>query len=345
MLVFDCEKLRHPNTGLYHFCDQLAKALLRQDVERRLNRQFALYLPEDLAAAYAPCPVVPFRSYHKYWLRSSDITVWHSAYQLTHFFPSRVPVLQTVHDLNYLYEDVSDRKRREYSRRLERHLRQVSRLVTVSNYTRMQLLEHFDVGDRPVDVIYNGCNLYEGPVCPPTAIPAAPFFFTIATVLPKKNFHVLPCLLQHNDYHLCIAGNPSPYVDDILAEARRWGVAERVHVLGPVREEEKHWYLKHCEAFLFPSIAEGFGLPVLEAMQYGRPVFLSDHTCLPEIGGTHAYYFPHDFDRRAMQQVLENGLSDFAAHPRKAEQMEQYAQSFSWDEAARKYMDVYQQML
>lgn len=345
MLVFDCEKLRHPHTGLYHFCDQLARALQRQQVVQKLNHQFALYLPAGMSEEYAPCPDLRFRSYHKYWLRSSKITLWHSAYQLTHYFPAGVPVLQTVHDLNYLYEPLSEYKRRAYSRRLKSHLRQVRHLVAISDYTRRQLLEHFDVGDCPVDVIYNGCNTYKGAVCPPETPPSAPFFFAVATILPKKNFHVLPCLLQGNHFHLYLAGNPSSYVERILAEARRWGVTERVHILGPICEEEKHWYLRHCEAFLFPSVAEGFGLPVLEAMQYGRPVFLSDHTCLPEIGGMHAYYFNHDFDCRAMQQELEKGLSDFSAHPQKAEQMKKYACSFSWDEAARKYIEIYQQML
>ena len=158
----------------------------------------------------------------------------------------------------------------------------------------------------------------------------------MATVLPKKNFHVLPCLLKGTDLELVIAGNKSDYVNVILEEARKYGVEERV----------KHWYLKNCKAFVFPSIAEGFGLPVLEAMAYGKPVFLSRHTCLPEIGGDYAYYFNMDFDRELMQVEFKRGLEDYYGDvSRKAEEIKEYANRFSWENTARLYLRIYEEMV
>lgn len=69
--------------------------------------------------------------------------------------------------------------------------------------------------------------------------------------MPKKNFHVLPCLLQGNNFELIIAGNKSDYVNMILDEARKYGVEGRVKIVGPIAEGEKHWYMKHCKAFCF----------------------------------------------------------------------------------------------
>lgn len=144
---------------------------------------------------------------------------------------------------------------------------------------------------------------------------------------------------------LIIAGNPSSYVDVILDEARRYGVEERVKIVGPIDESVKHWYFKYCKAFVFPSIAEGFGLPVIEAMAYGKPVFLSRHTCLPEIGGEQAYYFNTDFNRPLMQEEFRQGLDDYYRHEQeRAEAIKAHALQFSWAHAARQYLDIYREM-
>jgi glycosyltransferase involved in cell wall biosynthesis len=73
-------------------------------------------------------------------------------------------------------------------------------------------------------------------------------------------------------------------------------------VLLGVDDSVKAWLLANCEAFLFPSLAEGFGLPPLEAMHFGTPVFLSDRTSLPEVGGTQAGYF-REFSASAMRKA------------------------------------------
>jgi glycosyltransferase involved in cell wall biosynthesis len=175
--------------------------------------------------------------------------------------------------------------------------------------------------------------------------PIRPFIFSLGTVLPKKNFHVLPGLLGggSNDYELVIAGILDPDYEKIIrAEASRHGVQDRVHLVGPVSEEEKSWYFRNCRAFAFPSRAEGFGIPVVEAMYYGKPVFLSDQVSLPEIGGSEAYYFT-DFDPAAMREVFNRGMTDYQTQGR-AEQIRQRALRFNWDQAARDYLGIYRKL-
>lgn len=149
-------------------------------------------------------------------------------------------------------------------RKMQRIVNKADYIVTISEATRKDLLEHIDIKGKPIEVIYNGRNIYTGDYVQPAEVPQRPFLFTVGTVLPKKNFHVLPCLLQGNDYELIIAGVRSDYEDRIMQEATRLGVKDRVKIIGTIPEDEKHWYLLHCKAFLFPSIAEGFGLPVIE---------------------------------------------------------------------------------
>jgi len=112
--------------------------------------------------------------------------------------------------------------------------------------------------------------------------------------------------------------------------------------LGPVSEEEKSWYFRSCLAFAFPSRAEGFGIPVVEAMYYGKPVFLSDQVSLPEIGGSEAYYFT-DFDPAAMREVFNRGMADYQSHGR-AEQIRQRALRYNWDQAAQDYLGIYRKL-
>lgn len=344
MVIFDCERMKFPRTGLYTFCDRLGQALLREAGEEA-SCSLGFYVPSSYVGHFGTGPsYLEKRFSHKFRL-VPKADVWHSTYQLTHYMPSGVPVVQTVHDLNYLYEDLSSARRDRYQRRIQQHLRQINRIVAISEFVRQDILAHLDTGEIPVEVIYNGCDEYRGEVHSPACPPLRPFLFTVGTVLPKKNFHTLPCLLRECDYELVIAGNLSDYVQQIEAEARRWGVAGRVHCVGGVNEAVKHWYLQHCEAFLFPSIAEGFGLPVVEAMAYGKPLFLSAHTSLPEIGGHCACYFPGDFNPDGMRRTFVRGMESFGRPDGIApEDVRARTALFSWQRAAHRYMQIYKEV-
>lgn len=343
MIIIDCEKMKYPNTGLFFFCDMLVRSLI---TENHGAFDLGFYVPGRYEGRWGESFY-----YKKKSLLDKIVVVsparcklWHTTFQLAHYVPCNGKVLLTVHDLNFLYEK-SGHKQQKYMAKLQKLVDRADRIVAISEFTKNDLIAHIDVGDKKIDVIYNGCNLYRGEICPPKVRPAGDFIFSVATVLPKKNFHVLPCLLQGNDLELIIAGNPSPYVDVILDEARRYGVEERVKIVGPIDESVKHWYFKYCKAFVFPSIAEGFGLPVIEAMAYGKPVFLSRHTCLPEIGGEQAYYFNTDFDRPLMQEEFRQGLDDYYRHEQeRAEAIKAHALQFSWAHAARQYLDIYREM-
>jgi glycosyltransferase involved in cell wall biosynthesis len=111
---------------------------------------------------------------------------------------------------------------------------------------------------------------------------------------------------------------------------------------GAISENDKQWYYANCNAFVFPSLSEGFGLPLVEAMHFGKPIFISNATSLPEIAGDAAYIFP-DFDPQHMQAMLEAGMKDFTANNR-AEKVMARAALFNWDEAAQAYLNIYQQL-
>ncbi|MDR0750637.1 MAG: glycosyltransferase family 4 protein [Tannerellaceae bacterium] len=338
--------MKTPNTGLFHFCLNLVNALYRRDLkERDALSVFAQpgvqkFLPPNMAK-------LSKRFWHAYYLRLPDeCKIWHSTFQLDRYMPSsgKQKKVLTIHDLNFLY-DRNQKGLEAGMKRLQHNIDLADKLVAISGFAKKDVLTYMDTHGKDIDVIYNGCNVYDGAVrAPHDFSPRKPFLLALGTVLAKKNFHVLPCLLQNNDYTLLIIGNISSYEKVIMDEAARWGVADRVHIIGAVSEAVKHWYLQNCAAFLFPSIAEGFGMPVVEAMSYGKPVFLSSHTALPEIGGDVAVYFNDSFDREEMQQEFERGMKMYQTAIT-AEMIKSQAGKFSWDRAAGQYWKIYQTLL
>ncbi|MGL5014380.1 MAG: glycosyltransferase family 4 protein [Bacteroidales bacterium] len=345
-VLFESSKIKYPNTGLYTFCKELSAALFNESKAR--GGKLSLLMESRFKnRLLAEIPYKPLKIWHKCFLRiNNDFNIWHAPFQLCKYFPKgNHKTLLTIHDLNFLYEK-SEKKIEWYKKKVGRNIKHADHIVAISEYVKQDILKHFDVKESCITVIYNGSTKYVGDLIKPEIVSDLnPFLFSIGTVLPKKNFHVLPSLLVGNNYNLVISGNPSAYNDRILEEARRWDVEDRVIITGPINEQEKNWLYKNCEAFLFPSIAEGFGLPVIEAMQYGKPIFLSKHTSLPEIGGDDAYYFDWDFTPEEMRIVLQSGLEEYNSNPSIKDRLIKRHELFTWENAAKSYYDIYEQLL
>lgn len=339
----DAERMKYPHTGLFHFCLELGSALVKAHSDRE---ELTFFLPENLVGIFGKdLHYIHQKIQHKYFFPSwKNMDVWHSMQQDSDYFPRsrRVPVVLTIHDLNFLHQpgkSLADKKRA--LSRLKSRVGMARQIVTISSFVLKELQENLSLGDTPATVIYNGCNFSSARPQRPKEIQERPFLFTIGTVAAKKNFHVLPALLQRNDFTLVIAGvvQEEAYLEKIKIEARRLGVADRLMFTGAISEGEKQWYYKNCRAFVFPSLAEGFGMPVLEAMYFGKPVFLSNKTSLPEIGGQLAYYF-QNFEAEHMVQVLEKGLQHYLDNSPELK-LQAHAVSFSWITAAHRYLELY----
>ena len=325
----------------------MGNALLEAATEKET---FSFYLPVREKAAFRHgYNLIGQHSLHKYFMPfRNQYDLWHATYQGTNYLPStKAPVVLTVHDLNFIHDDrLEAAKKRKYLRKLQNHVNRASYIVAISEFTLGEVRQHLRLDGKPTRVIYNGCNVSANalPIAP-EFIPSKPFVFTVGTVTEKKNFHILPPLLHGNDMQLVIAGiwQSDGYKAKIEAEARNWNVSDRVFLVGPVSENDKLWYLQNCAAFVFPSLAEGFGLPVIEAMHFGKPVLLSNLSSLPEVGGDAAYYF-QNFEPSEMQQTLAAALTHFASS-NQAERARKRAAQFSWNRAALEHLEVYRSLL
>lgn len=346
-ILVDCERMKYPFTGLYYYCLHLAKSLEQTNPD---NVKLCFYTREASTPLFHDSCTIKQHSLHKFLLPSlRQFSIWHSTFQGTMYYPWRrdIKVVLTVHDLNFLYDDSkTPAKKEKYLRQLAAKIKRADHIVAISNFVLEDIKKHIPLTGKACSVIYNGCTIDTiESLAAPSLIPEAPFLFTIGTIVDKKNFHVLPALLSGNNYRLLIAGvtNSEDYKNKIIEAAKAFGVADRIVFTGAVSENDKQWYLQNCLAFLFPSISEGFGLPVVEAMYFGKPVILSTHTSLPEIGGDAAYYF-ENFEAEHMQEVLRQALEHFENNNRETE-MKQRAKLFDWKTSATQYHEVYKSLL
>lgn len=270
--------------------------------------------------------------------------IWHAAHQLSRFKPAypRTKLILTIHDLNYLYE-TTGKKREKKHRRLQRKIRRADEIICISEFTKQETEKNLILNGKTCKVIYNGVkNIARKPALKPCREIKEPFFFTIGTIMKKKNFHVLLDMMKlMPDMHLYIAGDNTLGEYGTMMEKRiETEKIGNVALLGTVSEEEKIWLYAHCKAFLFPSLLEGFGLPVIEAMQFGKPVFSSGATSLREIGRDFAFFWKN-FDAQEMKQLIDENLDNFYLDKDLTLIEKEYANSFSYEKHFEEYGKLY----
>ena len=285
---------------------------------------------------------------HRIWHhRPQPYHLWHSLHQLNKNLPPDMAPgsrsrLVTVHDLNYLYGRNPFSTWR-HQRRTQALVRRSDSLVAISQYTANDVRQHLG-WQGEIQVIYNGARSFvaapQAPLPGWTQDDSRPFLFHLSRMSPSKNPAALIELARawpQMKFVLC-----GPPGEDAKALKAQFQLPNLEFHLG-ITEAQKAWAYAHCTGFLFPSLTEGFGLPPIEAMHFGKPVFLARRTCLPEIGGDAADYFD-SFDPQAMKQVVQQGLLRHR-QPGRAEAIRAHAQRFDWDTAAAEYLALYRRLL
>lgn len=343
-VLIEMEKLKNPNSGLGQFCLHLGHQFHRIG---HPNLHLNYYLPSSQRKIFGgDTPTVQHSSIHKFFpLNSSPYQVWHCLHQNSSYLPSnkKTKIILTIHDLNFM-EKYKGIKRALKLGSLQRKVNRAHAITVISHFTEKMVRNNLDIGDKKIHVIPNGNALefIQNPA-KPDFVHYDNFIFSIGIISKKKNFHTLLPLLQKNpDLNLVIAGNyRDGYVSELLHTAKKMKVDSRLHLPGTVNNEQKNWLYQNCMAFVFPALTEGFGLPVVEAMSCGKPVFLSNLTSLPEIGGPEAFYWSN-FEADSMNTVFREGLQNFDAS--RSERSIAWAKQFSWETAAKTYLKLYEQI-
>lgn len=344
-VIIALDKIDNPNCGLGRVAIDFSRALVNLN-DGRVDLSFLVF-NKHKSSFLKNQKLKKMGFIHRFVPVSlSEYQVFHAIHQLPSFKTIGAgKTVLTIHDLNFLHTK-SKEKANAYLRKVQRNVDAADALVFVSHYTKEVCLSFLKIpANKKTCVIYNGVELPKTDPVRPDFFTGEKYLFSIGQFLPKKNFHVLLPFLQKlpEEFKMIIAGeNRTSYCDSIRKQIIEKGLQKRIVLAGSVSEAEKLFLYRHCNAFVFPSLAEGFGLPVLEAMRSGKPVFSSDKTSLKEIGGNHAFYW-ESFDPDNMVQVFRAGMTDFTDQKRK-EALE-YSLKFSWEENARQYLLLYNSLL
>ncbi|CAN5285072.1 hypothetical protein BH09BAC3_BH09BAC3_22450 [soil metagenome] len=352
-VVFDASPLRYLNTGLGQVSFYLIKAFeeirdkqvdiayLVHPSSKHLVKDFTQrFITASSLKRHMPPFLFPFL-FGKYDL-------WHATSENTQYkhFSKSAKVLLTLHGLHFLDEDSHDVAMKKLAL-VQKIVDRSNAIAADSKYTADLVRKHLNLGNKPMRIIHLGVEKHLGRILKrPANTPDGKFIFSIGSFFERKNFHVLiPFLHKLGDYNLVLAGNNSnAYGDRVRAEIQRLGLSSRVILTGEVNEAEKYWLFENCSAFVFPSVSEGFGIPLIEAMQAGKPVFSSMFGSLPEIGSTHAFYWEH-FDPKYMSDLFLEKMQSYHSNPQNVVNSKVHADSFSWARTAEGYLSFYADLI
>ncbi|MDR1562439.1 MAG: glycosyltransferase family 4 protein [Dysgonamonadaceae bacterium] len=277
------------------------------------------------------------------------VDVWHSVHQRckTLRLAKETKYVFTIHDLNFLYEK-SPFKIKKYIRMVQRGINRADVVTTISGFTADEVRNNLNLNGKSIKVVYNGVERIDEMKDTQPAFmknPERPFFFTIGQIRRKKNFHVLLDVMKDfPDHDLYIAGESHRRYAIEIAERIEKENITNVFLSGICLQEEKVWLYRNCRAFLFPSLFEGFGLPAIEAMRFGKPVFAAASTSLPEICAGHACMWDN-FEPEYLIKSIRQFLNQFDADPQKAEKEIEYAHSFDYRKHIDAYVSIYRSLI
>lgn len=261
---------------------------------------------------------------------------------------NKVPTVTVVHDLAvFRLPGLAHNRRAFFVERftLKRAARRSASLIAVSESTKRDLIECVAAEAGKIAVIYEAPLLGAGERQPLPREKRQPFFLFTGTLEPRKNIGML---LQayarlrpevRSRFRLKLAGKPGWGSEDYRALARQAGIADSVDFLGYVSDADLAALFAEAYALAYPSLYEGFGLPVVEAMAAGTPVVTSAVSSLPEVVGDRGLTCdPHD--PAAIAAALEKLADDLGTWEEQSRYLFQRSKAFSWEAAAAKTLSL-----
>lgn len=263
-------------------------------------------------------------------------------------FKPPCPGVVTIHDMNTKGhgKSMSPAKRLLLSLLVRLSARRSRHVITVSDFSKREILAHLGLSPEKISVTHEA-PLFEDTTPSPAPPSAGPSILAFASLSPHKNiprlidaFALLAPILPHR---LILAGHipTDGRIDRAIAQH---SLTNRVTLAGYLSRAEVRSLLAAAEVFAFPSLYEGFGLPVLEAQAQGTVVACSNRGALPEVAGDGAAFFNPE-STREMADVIFRCLTDPALRGRLLQQGARNVTRFSWSETARQTLAVYERVV
>ncbi|TAN57032.1 glycosyltransferase family 1 protein [Patescibacteria group bacterium] len=362
----DCRTIQEKEpAGTAHYTKELAKALLDVDSE---NDYFLFFnqeknIPADLQKSNAkiiilPKKTLPFISSH--WQFSRDLKKYRL--DIFHGPANTLPIgfngtsILTIHDLA-IYINPEWFPKQNFSTKfiVPRSLAKAKKIIAVSESTKQDLQKIFRVPTEKIKVIHEGVRTEEpneetkNKALEKFDLQEKKYFLFLGTIEPRKNLIALiaayKILVQKNPTAplLVLAGGGGWKNDDIFEAVKKRGLENKIKYIGYVSNKEKFALMKKALVFVYPSLYEGFGLPILEAMSSATPVITSRISSIPEIAGDGALMIdPNNDDEIA--NALEKLWKDGGLRADLIAKGEARIKQFSWTKTAEKTLQTYREI-
>jgi glycosyltransferase involved in cell wall biosynthesis len=367
VIAIDARKVRDFGIGTY--VRNLVRAMAQLESDNRYLLLVGAHGAEALADLPPSFELVSERSrvYSLQELFALSWRLWRldlDLYHATHYvLPLVLPckAVVTIHDIIHLLypEFLPSRLAFFYAQRMIRSsLERSARVISVSQNTRSDLLRLFEVDGRKIEVVYNGVEATFHRRLPPDELSAwqqrlglrQPYLLFVGNPKPHKNLdNVIQAFAKAQAIHpfegemVCVGGQPEADLRT-RQRAESLGVADRVRLLGQVADEALPAIYQGATLFLYPTLYEGFGLPVVEAMASGVPVITSNTSALREIGEGSAQLV-NPLDVEALARAIAHSMADPEHRSSLAELGRRRAREFTWERAARRTLAIYKSVI
>lgn len=232
--------------------------------------------------------------------------------------------------------------------------READSIIAISECTKRDIMEYGGIPADRIDVVYQSCGKRFSRTLTPDAIEKARrklrlpdrFILNVGTIEERKNIGLAVEALPWLDptIHLVAVGRRTKYTSRVERTARKLGVADRLHILSGIGDDDLQAVYQSAETFVYPSRYEGFGIPIIEAIQSSLPVVACTGSCLEEAGGPSCLYVSPD-DPRQLSLALRQTLKEAGGRTERIAESRKYIRRFENNDTAKKVAEIYRRLL
>ena len=300
------------------------------------------------------------RFFANYWrqfsiikdLKSDTISLFHGlSGELPYNLKSNnIKSVVTIHDLIFLrfpqFYNWFDRK--IYSYKFKKACQQADKVIAISQQTKRDIIEFFNIDSQKIEVLYQGCsNVFKeqfeqskkNEVAEKYGLPKK-FILNVGTIEDRKNIFSVVKAIQNTDINLVIVGKKTKYAKKIELFIKQNKMTQQVHFLSGLSLNELAVVYQLATIFIYPSLYEGFGIPVIEALFSKTPVITSNVSCLPEAGGPNSIYI-NPTDSNEIKTAIVKLIDDEILQNEMKTQGFIFAQKFNDEVIATKMIELY----
>ncbi|MEN8252601.1 MAG: glycosyltransferase family 1 protein [Patescibacteria group bacterium] len=288
--------------------------------------------------------------------KKMKMDIYHTEYIIPFFMPSFTKIITHIHDISFkVHKELITKKDAFFLNTLiPRAVKKSDKVIAVSQFTKDEIVKYYKVPESKIEVVYNAVNLEplnrsNAEIREKYNLPQR-YVLALGTMQPRKNIPFLISAFAQvarevDDINLVLVGKKSHNFDDRIQKTieKYPHIKEKVIFTGFVAEEDKIGVYKNAEVFVFPSLYEGFGVPILEAIEADTLVVASDIPPHKEIGGEGIIYFdPYSIDE--CSKTLYDSLDSDKMKDMIITEAKKQKTRFSWNNSVKKLKQIYEKI-